>query len=106
MDLLHNRCQGMVNKELFQNYVIKQRISKMEIQGAINVCRKYQKGAVTDLDIDSEEGRYLLTGYSDGTINIFDVEPRDQSKWNLILEEVKPVLNISKRSFNHTGSIE
>ncbi|GAX76294.1 hypothetical protein CEUSTIGMA_g3739.t1 [Chlamydomonas eustigma] len=79
-----NVTESLVQRELLGNTafaaktaITARRLAGLQLDGS-RLLKKTHRGAVTGLDLDRAEHRYLLSGSADATVAIFDIQ-QDQS---------------------------
>lgn len=96
LSYLGYREVGFHSPQLLRNAEQLRRTYTLQLSRKAEVVSAH-KGAIHSLDIDSSEGRYLLSGGADGVVCIFDIEEPIRSKQNKAkIHQVVPLAKISK----------
>eukprot|EP00092_Neocalanus_flemingeri_P002128 GFUD01002268.1.p1 GENE.GFUD01002268.1~~GFUD01002268.1.p1 ORF type:complete len:403 (+),score=84.44 GFUD01002268.1:59-1267(+) len=72
--LLHQQGAGLLSPDYSRQQFTSWAASKLALSKVRDVDTSCHSAGVTCLDIEQEEGRYLLTGAGDGTIYIHDIQ--------------------------------
>ncbi|CAJ1973469.1 unnamed protein product [Sphenostylis stenocarpa] len=70
---IRDREAGKVHTNHFANRIKSNRISQLQLSNHKDIVSPH-KGAVNSLQIDSTEGRYLLSAASDASVAVYDVQ--------------------------------
>eukprot|EP00268_Persea_americana_P059679 TRINITY_DN7356_c0_g1_i9.p1 TRINITY_DN7356_c0_g1~~TRINITY_DN7356_c0_g1_i9.p1 ORF type:complete len:457 (+),score=73.28 TRINITY_DN7356_c0_g1_i9:134-1504(+) len=70
---VRNREEGRIHPHPFARSVRTERLSSLDLSNRKEIVSPH-RGAINSLQVDLTEGRYLLSGASDGSVAVYDVQ--------------------------------
>ncbi|CAL5418050.1 unnamed protein product [Camellia sinensis] len=87
---------GKLRPNLFTNRIRSTRLSSLQLSNYKDIVSPH-RGSVNSLQVDLTEGRYLLSGASDASVAIYDVQHATNYEGGGLLAKHKSIINIDKQ---------
>ncbi|KAL6983012.1 WD repeat-containing protein ATCSA-1 [Sarracenia purpurea var. burkii] len=93
---IRDRESGNLRPNSFTNRIRSSRVSSIQLSNHKEVVSPH-RGAVNSLQVDLTEGRYLLSGASDASVAIYDVQQATDYEGGGFVAKHKPLIVIDKQ---------
>lgn len=93
---VRERETGVINPKLFANRVKSNRNSSLQLSNHKDIVSAH-RGAINSLQVDLTEGRYLLSGGSDASVAVYDVQRATEYVGSGLVAKHKNILLVDKQ---------
>ncbi|KAI4321088.1 hypothetical protein MLD38_034509 [Melastoma candidum] len=93
---VEKRESGKISACSFSSHVKSRRAASLQLSNAKDIVSPH-KGSVNSLQVDSTEGRYLLSGASDASIAVFDAQKPQDYEGGGMMAKHRPVFVVDKQ---------
>ncbi|KAL1821870.1 hypothetical protein ACET3Z_016739 [Daucus carota] len=93
---VRERETGVINSKLFTRRVKSDRVSSLQLSNHKEIVSAH-RGAINSLQVDLTEGRYLLSGGSDASVAVYDVQRATEYVAGGLVAKHKNILLVDKQ---------
>ncbi|CAN8291141.1 unnamed protein product [Cochlearia groenlandica] len=98
-EAIQGRETGRIRSNSFANRFRSRRVSSLELSNRKDFVSPH-RGSVNSLQVDLTEGRYLLSGASDGSASVFDVQRATDYEASGLIAKHKSIFTVDKQHEN------
>ncbi|KAL7606774.1 hypothetical protein Lser_V15G19089 [Lactuca serriola] len=94
-----DRQSGKLRPNSFISRIRSNRASSLQLSNHKEIVSPH-RGAINSLQVDLTEGRYLLSGASDASLSVYDIQHTTDYEGGGLIAKHKPILHVDKQHQN------